>query len=181
MVINNGLAPCGTLSRCCCCNMRLVCAKSPYCVIGGGSSSSDKKLEEIEALIQQLIQSQAVVTQALADLETKADAAQTSLNTITANIATLQTTSDNMTTVFGEFAQDTKTKLDEIYAKVENIQTTSTTSVDNLDTPIDVDSSDVSGDGSKSLAVLKPKDEEETILVEKKGLFGKSKWVEQKR
>lgn len=87
MVLNNGIAPCGTMSRCCCCNMRLICAKSPYCVINSGSGSSDKKLEEIENLIQQLIQSQA---QALADLETKATAAQASLNTITANIATLQ-------------------------------------------------------------------------------------------
>lgn len=178
MVLNNGMAPCGTMSRCCCCNMRLVCAKSPYCVINSGSGSSDKKLEEIETLIQQLIQSQAVVTQALADLETKSDTAQASLNTITTSIATLQTTSDNLTTAFGEFAQDTKTKLDEIYAKVENINSVSTQS---LDAPIDVDSSDVSEDDSKSLAVLKPKDEEETILVEKKGLFGKSKWVEQKK
>lgn len=181
MVLNNGMAPCGTMSRCCCCNMRLICAKSPYCIINGGSGSSDKKLEEIEALIQQLIQSQAVVTQALADLETKATAAQTSLNTITTNIATLQTTSDNLTTTFGEFAQDTKTKLDEIYAKVENIPVTRTTSINDLDTPIDVDSSDVSEDDSKSLVVLKPKETEDTILVEKKGLFGKSKWVEQKK
>ena len=82
---------------------------------------------------------------------------------------------------FGEFAQDTKTKLDEIYAKVENIPATSTTSINDLDTPIDVDSSDVSEDDSKSLAVLKPKEAEDTILVEKKGLFGKSKWVEQKK
>lgn len=118
MVLNNGIAPCGTMSRCCCCNMRLICAKSPYCVINSGSSSFDKKLEEIENLIQQLIQSQ---TQAIADFETKATVAQASLNTITANIATLQTTSDNLATTFGEFAQDTKTKLDEIYAKVENI------------------------------------------------------------
>lgn len=177
MVLNNGMAPCGTMSRCCCCNMRLICAKSPYCVINSGSGSSDKKLEEIETLIQQLIQSQ---TQALADFETKAIAAQASLNTITANIATLQTTSDNLTTTFGEFAQDTKTKLDEIYAKVENIPATSTTSINDLDTQVDVDSSDVSEDDSKSLAVLKPK-EDDTILVEKKGLFGKSKWVEQKK
>lgn len=178
MVLNNGIAPCGTMSRCCCCNMRLICAKSPYCVINSGSGSSDKKLEEIENLIQQLIQSQA---QAIADFETKATAAQASLNTITANIATLQTTSDNLTTTFSEFAQDTKTKLDEIYAKVENIPAASTTSINDLDTPIDVDSSDVSEDDSKSLAVLKPKETEDTILVEKKGLFGKSKWVEQKK
>ena len=175
MVLNNGIAPCGTMSRCCCCNMRLVCAKSPYCSIGG--NSSDKKLDEIEALIQQLIQSQAVVTQALADLETKADTAQTSLNNLTNNVATVQETCDMTRTVLGEFQQDTKQKLDEIYAKVENINSAST---QGLDTPIDVDSSDVSEDDSKSLAVLKPK-EEETILVEKKGLFGKSKWVEQKQ
>lgn len=180
MVINNGMAPCGTMSRCCCCNMRLVCAKSPYCVINSGSGSSNKKLEEIEALIQQLIQSQSVVVQSLADLETKADTAQTSLNTITTNLATLQTSVDNLTTIFGEFAQDTKTKLDEIYAKVENIQLTAMSSSNDFDTPIDVNSSDTSEDDSKSLAVLKPK-EEETILVEKKGLFGKSKWVEQKK
>ena len=93
----------------------------------------------------------------------------------------MQTTSDNLTTTFGEFAQDTKTKLDEIYAKVENIPAASTTSINNLDTPVDVDSSDVSEDDSKSLAVLKPKETEDTILVEKKGLFGKSKWVEQKK
>lgn len=67
--------------------MRLICAKSPYCVINSGSGSSDKKLEEIENLIQQLIQSQ---TQAIADFETKATATQASLNTITANIAALQ-------------------------------------------------------------------------------------------
>ena len=83
MVLNNGIAPCGTMSRCCCCNMRLICAKSPYCVINSGSGSSDKKLEEIENLIQQLIQSQ---TQAIADFETKAAATQASLNTITANM-----------------------------------------------------------------------------------------------
>ena len=178
MVINNGMAPCGTMSRCCCCNMRLICAKSPYCVINSGSGSSDKKLDEIEALIQQLIQSQSVVVQSLADLETKTDANQTSLNTIATNLVTLQTSVDNLTTVFGEFAQDTKTKLDEIYAKVENIQPT--TSAAKFSTPIDIDVSDVSEDDSKSLAVLKPK-EEETVLVEKKGLFGKSKWVEQKK
>ena len=181
MIINNGMAPCDTVSRCCCCNMRLICAKSPYCVIDDGSGSSDKKLEEIEALIQQLIQSQAVVTQALADLETKADTAQTSLNNLTNNVATVQETSNMTITVLGEFQQDTKTKLDEIYAKVENIQTASATSVDDLSTPIDVNSFDVSGDDSKSLAVLKPKEAEETILVEKKGLFGKPKWVEQKK
>lgn len=178
MVINNGMAPCGTASRCCCCNMRLVCAKSPYCVINSGSGSSDKRLEEIETLIQQLIQSQSVVVQSLADLETKTGANQTSLNTIATNLVTLQTSVDNLTTVFGEFAQDTKTKLDEIYAKVENIQPT--TSAAKFSTSIDIDASDVSEDDSKSLAVLKPK-EEETVLVEKKGLFGKSKWVEQKK
>ena len=178
MVINNGMAPCGTMSRCCCCNMRLICAKSPYCVINSGSGSSDKKLEEIETLIQQLIQSQSVAVQSLADLETKTDASQTSLNTITTNLATLQTSVDNLTTVFGEFAQDSKTKLDEIYAKVENIQPATPTN--EFDTPIDVDASDVLEGDSKSLAVLSPK-EEETILVEKKGLFGKSKWVEQKK
>ena len=178
MVINNGMAPCGTMSRCCCCNMRLICAKSPYYVINSGNGSSDKKLEEIEALIQQLIQSQSVAVQSLADLETKTDASQTSLNTITTNLVTLQTSVDNLTTVFGEFAQDSKTKLDEIYAKVENIQPATLTN--EFDTPIDVDAPDVLEDDSKSLAVLSPK-EEETILVEKKGLFGKSKWVEQKK
>ena len=39
MVLNNGIAPCGTMSRCCCCNMRLICAKSPYCVINSGSGA----------------------------------------------------------------------------------------------------------------------------------------------
>lgn len=139
MVFNNGIAPCGTMARCCCCNMRLICAKSPYCVIGG---SSDKDLEEIKTL----------------------------LTTLTANVATVQETSNIIMTELGEFRQDTQTKLDEIYTKVENINTASGQSM-----PVEVVEDD-----SKSLAVLNPK-EEETILVEKKGLFGKSKWVEQKK
>ena len=52
MVLNNGIAPCGTMSRCCCCKMRLSCAQSPYCVINAGSGSSDK-IEEYRKRVKE--------------------------------------------------------------------------------------------------------------------------------
>lgn len=164
---------CGTVNRCVGCSMKYVCAKSPYCCISNNGSSIDlapmlNAISELSNTVSQ--QSQLLTT--IASMINKID---NEIKTINTNITELSTsiTSNlsDLTNKIDTNQTSNDSKLTEILNKLP-----SSANAEPVSLLSGIDSMNDSG-----LVPYSANSDKETVLVEKKGMFGKTKWVEEKK
>lgn len=155
VVSQNNQNGCGCgVNKCMNCTWCLICAKSPYCCINGGGSCADtqKILDAISNLSQDLAETTSTI---LSTIGTGFTFVNNHIDTIATSINT------NVDTKIAGI----DTKLDEILSRLPVVNNISATDIEaqGAIVPFDASVSD-----------------SEPVLVEKKTLFGKTKWVEQK-
>ncbi len=150
MMIANNLNNSCNSSRCSICNFRFVCASSPYCSFKNNSSNTN-----IDSVIKTLSQSQIEIyskqMNIIQDINSKIEDLSNSIS----NILELIKSKDLQT--------DTAPSSQTVYSGV---------SFEKINTEED-------GSPTEIIPASVPQSNEK-IIVEKKGLFGRKKWVEQK-
>lgn len=168
MTINRHLdnSGCNT-SKCISCNFRFVCATSPYCCVNNNASGMNnanqilaqffQKIDEMEKLMAGFIGNQANIISTMSEELKKIDT--------------------NMT-VINEFISKLSSNVDELKDKINS---SSTILQSQVSTPT-VNSLDNNSTNNEIMPINNTSNSKgDTVMVEKKGLFGKTKWVEEKR
>lgn len=174
---SSGYCQCGNIPRCSICMYKLICPKSPFCCI----SNSGCDLTPVLSAISQL---SSTMSSNFSGLNSSIENLQTSINSIGATLNTMNSSINSI----GSVVNDINTKCDEILSKLPaTVQNASVFSVDNNAPqsniePKDSDVTPVEAElvNPNSLATYSAS-EPETVFVQKKGLFGKTKWVEEKK
>ena len=150
---NNG---CGTISKCSGCMFKLICDKSPYCALKDNNNDSE---------IYQNIQEQLTnIMSGLSTVNNNIMAVDTNDQKIDSAINSLQTSINLISENINKSLSNINTQLEVLNEKLAN----NTNGVVN-----------VSPNGS-DVVPYTDENQDATVLVEKKNMFGRSKWVEKK-
>lgn len=157
---------CGSINKCSDCMYRLICPISPFCSIGNSSSgTSSTDTNSVLSAINEGFSGQSSNLQSLISM-----------------IQTLSNRLNEMNSTINEL----NTKIDDINSKITSVQPSSisTMSLDSSDVdiypPQEINSNSDSNYALDNQGIIPYNPKEGTVLVEKKGLFGKTKWVEEK-
>lgn len=146
---------CGTTAKCMGCMYKLICPRSPFCCLGnGGSTDLTPVLQAISNLSSSISDAFAGQGAAINGLDSKLNSIGAALNILNENVNSI-----------GALLNTVNATVNEINSKI----TTSATTVET----IQPEEAEAQG--------IVPFEGNDTVLVEKKGIFGKSKWVEEKR
>lgn len=155
---NNG---CGTINKCSVCNFKLICDKSPYCMIN--------KINNVD------------LTQSFEPLKNQLDSVMSGLSTINNNLMVIDSGNKNILLNISKINEslvslgNNITELNDIISKSLKVIN------ENSDESKDVaDDTTVENYDINNSDVVPYANEPDTVLVEKKSIFGKSKWVEKK-
>jgi hypothetical protein len=157
MVLSDNSRNCGSASKCGNCNLSLVCPKSPYCCIkntGGGSSG------DIKTLLSAISAENKLLSEGFSVLEQN-------LTNLISQIQDLKQTMIKNSTEINDQLNSVETKIDSLSFKDSTVDADA--DIPAVETVLD-----------EGLVPYTSSDdvEEDKVLVEKKGLFGRSKWVE---
>jgi archaellum component FlaC len=155
--VNNPSNACGTTSKCGGCVYKLICDRSPYCRIKNNSTNLD-----LSPVTNELTQFESAMGKELKTISAN-------MNTVGSNLNVLNNNINNIGTAISEI----NTKLDEILSKL------SSSKVELDDTVQSVDAEEVTEDEQGIVPFTNASDD--TVLVQKKNIFGKTKWVEEKK
>lgn len=190
MVLNNinslpqgsGYCQCGTVPRCSICMYKLICPKSPFCCISGGNCDLSPVLSAISQLNSLITSNSSNINSAISNL-------QTDISSIGATLNTMNDSINSIGSVVNEILSRLPATTDASAMSINSADTNNAVlmsesavsnqkSLDNSNeqiTPMTAEFVE-----PNSLATYSPKDSE-TVFVQKKGLFGKTKWVEEKK
>ena len=167
---------CGS-GQCANCTFGLICAKSPYCRIG---NLAVQKAEQIDT---ELLSK--TVSDSIQHVSAENQQLNQNMVVLNNNIQLIHEVVNKVTQTLIERMEqmntDLKTEIDSLKEQVANFS--SLESGNNgavvIDANVDNSATNVTS-GTNSAGVVPYSQTEETVLVEKKGLLGKSKWVEKK-
>lgn len=166
MVLNqiNRAVPyeCGTANKCMNCNMMYMCARSPYCCFR--NNNMDMAQPDLTPLQNAVSGLSGTVAQQAQDI----DLLKSNIHEISERINLLNASMSNLVNTMGSEMNKLASKIDSIQSK-ESVQTN----------PVD-ETFDIKNENS-SIVPYSKGNNEDTVLVEKKGIFGKTKWVEEKK
>lgn len=150
---NNG---CGTISKCSGCMFKLICDKSPYCALKDNNNDSET-YQNIQEQLTNIMSGLSTVNNNIMAVDINdqkianaIDLLQTSVNLISENV--------------NKLLSNTNAQLEALNENLAN----NTNGIIN-----------VSPSGSDVVPYTE-ENQDATVLVEKKNIFGKSKWVEKK-
>lgn len=149
---NNG---CGTISKCSGCMYKLICDKSPYCVLGNDKDTD--KYKEIQEQLSNIMSGLSTINNNVMALDIHNQKILSAIDVLQNTINSVEEKTDKILKKIKDKKDDTEECLD------NNIEEVS---------KLNVDSSDIVPYTEQS--------QDATVLVEKKNIFGKSKWVEKK-
>ena len=149
----NNLCNCGTPNKCYTCLYKLICERSPFCCIKNSSSC------DLTPIVNELSQLETAMANQFSNINTNINSIGSTLNTVNSSINSI-----------GAAINEINSKLDEVLSKLENTNSVNSIPVANAET--------FSGEEQSLIPVT---NESDTVLVQKKSMFGKTKWVEEKR
>lgn len=152
----NNTYNCGTPNKCSMCMYKLICDRSPFCCIKNNGGSCD-----LTPIINELSQLETSMSNEFSNINTN-------INSIGATINTL----NNSINSIGEAINTMSTKIDEILSKLNTTNTISGNAVPTVD-------AEILSENEQGLVPVS--NNNETVLVQKKSVFGKTKWVEEKK
>ena len=147
---NNNHCGCGSTPKCSMCLYKLICDKSPYCCI---NNSCNCDFTPIQNAINQL--------------ESEMSNGFSNLNTNINSVGALLNVVNNSINSIGAATNEINSKVDEILTKLPstNVESESAEKIESQMLPVE----------SNIIPTSKGND---TVLVEKKNIFGKTKWFE---
>ena len=160
---------CGTASRCSVCMYKLICPKSPFCCISGSGCDLTPVLSAISQLNSLVTSSFSTTNGDIASLQTDISSIGATLNTMNESINSIGATA-SVFSVDPNVSSNT-VLMSEMPISIQNVS-------NDIEEPVTPMTAEVVE--PNSLATYVPKDND-TVLVQKKGLFGKTKWVEEKK
>lgn len=155
---NNG---CGTINKCSVCNFKLICDKSPYCMIN--------KINNVD------------LTQSFEPLKNQLDSVMSGLSTINNNLMVIDSGNKNILLNISKINENLVslgnniTELNDIISKSLKVINENSDEIKDVTDDTTVENYDINNSD-----VVPYTNEPDTVLVEKKSIFGKSKWVEKK-
>ena len=147
---------CGTINKCSMCVYKLICERSPFCCIKNGGSGTCDLTPVLNAINQ--------LGEAINNKFTNTDANIASIG------AALNTMNSSINSI-GAAINESNAKLDEILSKLNTSAT--------VTNAIDVSNIEDIKDGENG--IIPYSSEPDSVLVQKKTMFGKTKWVEEKK
>lgn len=157
---------CGSVNKCSACMYRLICPISPFCSINNSSGGTNST--NINSVLN-------VINEGF-------NAQSTNLQNLISMVQILSNSLNEMNNTINEL----NTKIDDINSKITSVQPSSisTISLDSSDVeiypPQEINSNNDNNYTLDNQGIIPYNPKEGTVLVEKKGLFGKTKWVEEK-
>lgn len=151
MITNSSNYRCNT-SKCVTCNFKFVCASSPYCVIHNNTNNSIS-----ESSINTIVQNQSKI--------------------YSSQVEMIQGLNNNINEIYKSLSLclDSINKISERLDNLENNQEISTEESTNVK---DAQYTEIE---NSQIVPFSSELKEEKVMVEKKGLFGRKKWVEEKK
>ena len=168
---------CGTTAKCSCCVYKLICPRSPYCtIINNGNNNYETQLLALTQLIAQSFDNQNNLT--TQSFENQNNIMKQSFNE----------QNDNNTQSLSNQSDLIKECCNKVIDSINNLSTQINELQDyikkNCCKKNENDNSVISNDNIepiKDIALYNAQENNDTVLVEKKNIFGKTKWVEEKR
>lgn len=177
MVLNqmNRAVPyeCGTVNKCVNCNMMYMCPRSPYCRMGN-NNNMDMAQPDLTPLQNTISGLSGMVAQQSQEI----DFLKSNVNEINEKINSLHMIMSNL-------SGSVLSGISALSSKMDGNQTKNEYKASEVPNGIVLNNSGVSQEVQMQGASMVPYSQsnanEDTVLVEKKGMFGKTKWVEEKR
>lgn len=171
MVLNQqiraGSNECGTANKCVVCNMRFICAHSPYCCVHDKKDSENvdltpinEKLSDLSDKVQYQSQAFPIIGNAIDGINAKIESLNSGLEKLSELVQIIR---DDIKTFNSESSDKLSDILNKVNEKSDNMYNVSEEINSEL-VPYNTESNN-----------------NDTVLVEKKNLFGKTKWVEEKK
>lgn len=173
---------CGIASKCSVCMYKLICPKSPFCCISGSGCDLTPVLSAISQLNSLVTSSFSTTNGDIASLQTDISSIGATLNTMNESINSIGATVNEILARLPATANASVFSVDPNVSSNTVLMSEMPISNQNVSNDIEEPVTPMTAEvvEPNSLATYVPKDND-TVLVQKKGLFGKTKWVEEKK
>lgn len=148
----NNSHSCGTVNKCSMCLYKLICERSPFCCIKDSGGNCD-----FTPIVNELSQLEIAMANEFSNIN----------KNIIENTTNIDAKLDNLT----DFAKGINNKLNDIISKLNSLSSVSSNEIQTVNAEI----------LPETEQGLVPFSNDDTVLVQKKNVFGKTKWVEEKK
>lgn len=167
----NDYSLCGTVSKCSSCNMKLICYKSPFCSIRENNSTNSFKYNE--DIINQLYAISENTNGNINNMNEYFNKIISVLSDLSGNIQDIIKNTSQINDILNNIEQINKS-ISELNNKIGS------TGVYNINDYVS-NNENATTDVSNNKNEVAVFDNQAEVLVQKKGLFGKTKWVSEKK
>lgn len=179
---NSGYCQCGAIPRCSVCMYKLICPKSPFCCISGGNCDLTPVLSAISQLNSLVTSNFSTTNSNISNLQTDISSIGATLNTMNNSINSIGAVVNEILSRLPDTANASVLSVDPNVSNDTILMSETPISEQNTSGNIEEPVTPVTAEfvEPNSLTTYTPKDSD-TVLVQKKGLFGRTKWVEEKK
>lgn len=179
MILNNNAiinsAGCSN-GRCNNCAFALICNKSPYCVLNNLNNIQT----DLSPVVQTVDEKLYAVTSNMSELNNNIGTVNVSYEQIVDSINNLNKVLENMKLLLNNKFESINTQLNNMLIDFENKINDTNSKIEAINTNDSVLISNSVENTENAVTPYTNQANDATILVEKKNIFGKSKWVEKK-